>query len=104
VRLAIEPLEGLQVPVERDTIIERWSERSLGAELTQQANKVDLTKEPTEVRTGPRNPNNYQDLVAELIEVGVMTKRADGRIDLPDVYRIAFNIGRRGGVPRLKTS
>ena len=45
---------------------------------------------------------NPETLERELVKLGVMTRRADGRIDLPDVYRIAFNIGRRGGVPRLK--
>lgn len=32
--------------------------------------------------------------------MGVMRRRRDGRIDLPDVYRIAFGVGRKGGVPR----
>jgi hypothetical protein len=33
-----------------------------------------------------------------------MTKpRSDGRLDLPDVYRIAFGLGRKGGVPRPKS-
>jgi hypothetical protein len=104
VGLAIEPLDGLQVPVEEEVIFDRWRDRSLGTALNNQSSKINLEKNPADVRTGPRNPNSYQDLVEELIEVGVMTKRANGRIDLPDVYRIAFNIGRRGGVPRLKTS
>ncbi|MFV2195127.1 hypothetical protein [Nocardiopsis sp. LOL_012] len=30
------------------------------------------------------------------------TYRRDGRLDLPDVYRIAFSIGRKGGVPKVK--
>ncbi|WP_261400515.1 hypothetical protein [Streptomyces salinarius] len=29
-----------------------------------------------------------------------MRRRRDGRIDLPDVYRIAFGVGHKGGVPR----
>ena len=36
----------------------------------------------------------------QLVALGVMTRRTNGKIDLPDVYRIAFDIGRRGGVPR----
>jgi hypothetical protein len=30
-----------------------------------------------------------------------MRCRRDGRIDLPDVYLIALNVGRKGGVPRV---
>lgn len=26
--------------------------------------------------------------------------RPDGRLDLPDVYRVAFGLGRKGGVPK----
>ncbi|MCE7083045.1 hypothetical protein [Streptomyces sp. ST2-7A] len=39
-------------------------------------------------------------LIDQLVDLGVMTRRAKGKIDLPDVYRIAFGPGRRGGVPR----
>lgn len=52
------------------------------------------------VRTGPRYPADPQQLIEELIGMGVMRRRRDGRIDLPDVYRIAFGVGRKGGVPR----
>jgi len=65
---------------------------------------IDITADPSRVRTGPRNLHDFGKLVDELIAVGVLTRRANGRIDMPDVYRIAFQIGRRGGVPRLKSS
>jgi hypothetical protein len=45
---------------------------------------------------------NGRDLINELMGLGIMTRRRDGRIDLPDVYRIAFDIGRKGGVPRIR--
>jgi len=102
VHAAIAALEGLQVPAELDTITDRWTQRSLAELLTRQAQAV--SKDPAAVRTGPRNPGNYRDLADELVDVGVMTRRLNGRIDLPDVYRIAFNIGRRGGVPKLTTT
>jgi hypothetical protein len=35
-------------------------------------------------------------------EIGVMQRLPDGRIQMPDVYRIAFGLGRRGGVKALK--
>jgi hypothetical protein len=101
VKLAVGSLEGMQVPVDPGAIVKRWTD----SELTQQleaAADIDLERDAAGVRTGPTAPGNYSELVDELVTLGVMTKRANGRIDLPDVYRIAFNIGRRGGVPRLK--
>jgi hypothetical protein len=35
-----------------------------------------------------------------LIELGAMSERDDGRIDVPDIYRYGFGIGRKGGVKR----
>jgi hypothetical protein len=35
-----------------------------------------------------------------LIELGVMSEREDGRIDVPDIYRYGFGILRKGGVKR----
>ncbi|MFF7383480.1 hypothetical protein [Streptomyces griseoluteus] len=53
------------------------------------------------MRTGPRYPEDPALLIEELVALGVMRRRRDGRIDLPDVYRIAFAVGRRGGVPKM---
>ncbi|MBN2195258.1 MAG: hypothetical protein JW751_20745 [Polyangiaceae bacterium] len=35
-----------------------------------------------------------------LIELGAMSERPDGRIDVPDIYRYGFGILRKGGVKR----
>lgn len=35
-----------------------------------------------------------------LLELGVMSERPDGRIDVPDIYRYGFGILRKGGVKR----
>ncbi len=37
-----------------------------------------------------------------LVELGVMSERPDGRIDVPDIYRYGFGILRKGGVKRLR--
>lgn len=36
----------------------------------------------------------------ELLRIGIVRRRHDGRLDVPDIYRFAFGIKRRGGVPR----
>jgi hypothetical protein len=101
VRMAVGALAEMQVPTDLAAIVTRWSERSLGERLSEVAGKVDIRTEG-DVRAGPRNPHDYPRLVDELYELGIMTRRSNGRIDLPDVYRIAFDIGRRGGVPRIR--
>jgi len=100
VRLAIEPLAGCQVPVEEEKVLDLWKDAGLSARLAEEAARYAQIDEPALVRTGPRRPEDLPRLVTELMELGVMARRSDGRLDLPDVYRIAFKLGRRGGVPR----
>ncbi|WP_326582169.1 hypothetical protein OG889_26090 [Streptomyces sp. NBC_00481] len=102
VRLAVNPLAGRQVPIEQNTVTELWHEARLANVLHKEAERYEVGgEEDTLVRTGPRYPDDPDRLIEELISLGVMRRRRDGRIDLPDVYRIAFNIGRKGGVPRV---
>lgn len=99
VQTAIDPLAGQQVPIDESSVIDLWTEHGLTEVLQGQATRL---VEGEKVRTGPRYPDRYPGLIEELIQLGVMRRRKDGRIDLPDVYRIAFSIGRKGGVPRVK--
>jgi len=92
---AVNPLRGLQVPIEEPEVLSRWDDDGLAERLRS------LNDDTEEVRTGPRSVGGHA-LVEELRELGVMTRRVDGRLDLPDIYRIAFNVGRKGGVPRIK--
>jgi hypothetical protein len=41
-------------------------------------------------------------VLRDLKDLGVINYLSDGRIQVPDVYRIAFGLGRRGGVKPLK--
>ena len=98
VRDALAPLESMQVPVAEGDVLDRWVEEGLSERLASRSSpEADLDEE---VRTGPRSAGG-PGLVGELLEIGVMTRRTDGRLDVPDIYRVAFRIGRKGGVPRL---
>jgi hypothetical protein len=96
VKTAIEPLRNLQVPIEQQDIIDRWTKAKLCAALAAHDDSDDS-------RTGPVHPDNPAKLIEELTTLGIMTRRANGKVDLPDVYRIAFDLGRKGGVPRVRT-
>lgn len=97
VKLAIEPLNGLQVPIDREVVLRRWEEYGLRKKLEDDVPVVDQAQQKARP-TGPRSLE-YPSLLEELQDVGVITHRASGKLDLPDVYRIAFGLGRRGGVP-----
>ncbi|KAA6211256.1 hypothetical protein [Streptomyces filamentosus] len=103
VHTAIAPLNGQQVPIDQNLVLERWVDADLTGQLHRESARASALDGEVEVRTGPRYPDNHLLLIDELITLGVMRRRKDGRIDLPDVYRIAFSIGRKGGVPKVQS-
>ncbi|MCM2430992.1 hypothetical protein [Streptomyces sp. RKAG337] len=96
VRLALEPLAGQQVPIEEEDVLALWEQAGLAHRLQESAREAQ--NGTGRVRTGPRNPGSYPHLVEELISAGVMNRRSGGQLDMPDVYRTAHRMGRRGGV------
>lgn len=99
VRAAMRPLAGRQVPIDREAVIEAWQENNLTTKLRQYSEETD----DSAVRTGPRNAEDHNEIINELIEIGIITQRVNGKLDLPDVYRIGFDLGRKGGVPRIQS-
>ena len=54
---------------------------------------------PSEVRDRPGNIDRKAPGVREDLEsLGVFRRLVDGRVDLPDVFRVGYGLGRRGGV------
>ena len=84
----MEALEGLNVPCDRKDLIARWT-----AENVMQT----IEKEP-EGRLNKGARLGLPGLLNDLVEVGVIEVRPDGRYNIPDVYRVGFGLKRRGGV------
>jgi hypothetical protein len=85
---AMEALEGLNVPCSRKDLVSRWTVNGV-------MDRVDA------LPTGDRNKSaqlGMQGLLKDLVEVGVLEVRSDGRYNIPDVYRVGFGLKRRGGV------
>lgn len=102
VATAIAPLKGMQVPIEESDVMNRWDEVGLRATLEQfPGESTNSDSEEALVATGPLSAEPSS-LIEELTQLGVVTRRANGKLDLPDVYRIAFDLGRKGGVPRVR--
>ncbi|MET9037002.1 hypothetical protein [Streptomyces mirabilis] len=98
--LAVKQLEGGQVPMQPSAVRAYWEQGGLAAELRDMA-------AGDEDGSGPRNADDPYALMDELEDIGVLTRRtargvhpADRPVDIPDVYRLAYEIGRLGGVSR----
>ncbi|GAA2421020.1 hypothetical protein GCM10010421_02990 [Streptomyces glaucus] len=100
-RDAIGLLAGHQVPIEQVKVEVLWEEHRLVDALRKWVERY----VPRTTRTrpgcgpGPRHPEHPELLIEELVALGVMRRRCDGRIDLPDVYRFAIGVGRKEGFP-----
>ncbi|MDO9357256.1 MAG: hypothetical protein Q7T55_26400, partial [Solirubrobacteraceae bacterium] len=89
--VALSPLEGLSVPCASDDIDERWRSNETIAKLGALAPE----DQPQRVDHGARG------LREELVALGILDDIGAERFNMADVYRVAFRLGRKGGVKPL---
>ena len=99
VQLVMEPLRGnLTVPCEAKEFDHLWRvNRTL--ETLKDALKSDIAA----VKLPPQNFSlGSNGVLLDLESLGLVQRMENHRIQMPDVYRLAFGLGRRGGVKPLK--
>ena len=94
IELALGPLAGQEVPCHADFIFERW----------ETADTLDAIAEDARSKgylppASSSNPSDYptEQLLSALMDIGVVEVRSDERINIPDLFRIAALMLRRGG-------
>lgn len=55
-----------------------------------------------EANSGPQPPYQGKELLSYLIELGILRRRPDRRIDAPDLFLVGLDLRRKGGVKRKK--
>lgn len=99
VQLVMAPLYGnLTVPCETREFEKIWKQHNTLASLeeTLKAGKAAVKLPPQHLDLGATG------ILRDLELLGIVQRLLDQRIQMPDVYRIAFGLGRRGGVKPLK--
>ena len=98
VQTVMEPLKGLNVPFYDFEFTNVWEQR--------QTLKAVSLKMGTQTQGVKLLPAHYEQgeegVLRDLKDLGVIHEMVDGRIQMPDVYRVAFGLGRKGGVKPLK--
>jgi hypothetical protein len=93
IRNVMNPIKGLVVPCEKKEITSRWKTRKTIDEIKSQEHK----------RLPPRHLDSGPDgILQDLETLKLIQEMDDGRIQMPDVYRIAFGLGRKGGVKPVR--
>ena len=89
-------LDRLVVPCRFEEIAERWKANQVVDRLVEEANQ-------DEVKLPPRRIDRGADGVRESLEsLGVFYRMHDGRVNIPDVFRVGYGLGRRGGVKPIR--
>ncbi len=95
----MDPLSGLTVPCHFEEISRRWEERRILASLKRKIAEQKAAEENEVVKLPPVHLEEGADGVRKDLEtLGVFERMRDNRVNMPDVYRVGFGLGRRGGV------
>lgn len=87
----LTPLAGLLLPQPRERIFEFWREADTVNQVLADA-KLRRYLPPFPAEGPPRE----EDLFTALERIGVMNSRNDGRLDMPDLFRVAARLLKKG--------
>ena len=92
--MLMEPLKGLVIPCDFSEVANRWELASV------------IDKVRREVPEGALLPKHVDEgiegLRTDLADLALFSLQKDGRVNMPDVYRVGFGLGRRGGVKPIR--
>jgi len=83
----LSALSGMNVPIEFEFVKKKWEERFPGG--PQSISSKHLPAQHLDSWDGVRD---------DLQRLGLLETKKDTRIDMPDLYRVGFGLGRKGGV------
>jgi len=97
VEALMQPLRSnITVPCDPKEIIQLWKNDKTLDNLQTRCEQGEVRLPPPHIKEGE------QGMLTDLEDLGVIQRLTDKRIQMPDVYRIAFGLGRKGGVKPLK--
>ena len=94
IKRVIAPLARLQVPCSEEMIVERWAETGTVRAVMEGAAARRFLPPIQSVEDGDLD----RKLILKLLNMGVLSRRHDGRFDMPDLFRVAAKLLRKGGV------
>ncbi len=93
----MEPLRGQSVPCAADEVLALWRRANTLERVSRiPSENVEVRLLPPHFEDGPKA------MLKDLEDLGIIEFLRDGRTQMPDVYRVAFGLGRKGGVKPLQ--
>ncbi len=88
VNTVLSCLRGLNVPCDYEQIRDRWEQN-----YPEGVHQIPAQRLPAQ-----HAERGWDGIRDDLHRLGLLESKRDGRIDMPDLYRVGFGLGRRGGV------
>jgi len=104
IRTAFEPLEGISVPCLPEDFDTRWRDAGTANKIRNRASgenrltPLAFDSGVNDLITDSSQASLEERLRWSLDVIGVLEQRKNGRINVPDIFRVAARIRRRGGV------
>lgn len=97
IQLTLDPLQGQMVPMDFENLKASWRQSNTETEIKTLYNKetLEFWNTSTEFERA---------LLNVLTSIGIMEKRTNGKINIPDIFRVEAGIKRKGGVKPPKKS
>ena len=89
-------LEGLNVPCEFGDIRRRWGSKQVLKHLVAAAERGELKSLPHNIGRGSAGVRE------DLESAGVFDRLLDNRVNIPDIFRVGYGLGRKGGVKPVR--
>ena len=95
IKPALEAVNGIVVPCELVIFEDRWSKPATRNEIE---SIVSGRLPPRRFSSDPIRAGRPEALVDDLIDLAVLYRTEDGRLNMPDIFRVGAKIKRKGGV------
>lgn len=95
VQTIMEPLRGIVVPCGFEEVEASWKNAGVIEGLRKKVEKEEVRLPPEHIDQGPKGVR------LDLEALGIFLGLRDGRVNVPDVFRVDYGLGRRGGVPPI---
>ena len=88
----LQPLRGMVVPCDFEDVEDRWKREGGVRRLIEEGIEGEVKLPPRRFERGPEG------IRRDLEDLSVVQRMTDGRVNMPDVFRVGYGLGRRGGV------
>jgi len=97
----LKDMEGLVVPLTTQDLVARWNQRRTLAALKRLADTESRDRRfipPGDVLETSDEEEAHSKLIEQLIRLKIFFSLSDGRINMPDLFRLQANVKRKGGM------